>query len=299
MKKYFFQNRIILLFYTILVCAIFFVFIGQVNALSISPLRHTLVMDRGESNTIAITVTNEEDKTQYIQPDIDGFSIDPEKGYAVFNVKDEAISWIKTKEGIIELEPNQTKDILFNLEIPNDALPGAHYLGLFAKKTNTENEGVVSIGSRVGSLLFLYVSGEIQESLFRETFQTKKNININPNIDVNIELKNNGNIHVVPVGNLVIRNRKNKILETKNLNDSQQKIFPNNNFIKTFTFSNLNWKDAGKINIEMSLKYGLQEQEIHENISVWFIPKAVIVFALIIIGSIFIIFMSIMIALRR
>jgi len=271
----------------------------QVNALTISPLRHTLVLDRGQSNTIAITITNEEKDKLYIQADIDGFSIDPEKGHAIFNVKDEAINWIKTKEGIIELEPNQTKDILFNISIPEQALPGAHYLGLFAKKTTAENDGVVSIGSRVGSLLFLYVSGEIQESLFRETFKTKKIVNINPNIDVDLQLKNNGNIHVVPTGNLIIKNRKNKVLETKNLNDSQQKILPNNDFIKTFTFDNLNWKDAGKINVDLSLKYGLEEQEIHETISVWFLPKALIVIALVGIGIIFIILMSILIAFRR
>ena len=250
----------------------------MVHTITLSPLRQTFVLEPGQTDITSITVTNESEETITILPEIDAYTIDDTTGQAIFGKEDIAIDWIEPTQQNITITSNEEKDIPFRINVPANARPGAHYLALFARQQ--AGEGLVGIGSRGGSLLFLYVGGEIEESLVRNNFSTKKQWYIAPAIDIQTILQNTGSIHVIPRGEIRITNKKNNHIATLPINPEDRKILPDSTWQQDDIVQNLSWKDAGKIQIEMALQYGLTNKIIVDRVSVWYIPKGIILLSL-------------------
>jgi hypothetical protein len=69
--------------------------------------------------------------------------------------------WIKTASDKITLQPGQQANIPFTLLIPSDATPGDHVGGIVAAvlTTTTKNGSTITLEQRVGSRVYLTVSG--------------------------------------------------------------------------------------------------------------------------------------------
>jgi len=257
-------------FFCASLCFVSFFVPLDVSAIEIGPVRQTVVVEPGTQKKIYITIKNTQDYPLRIRLGVDAFSVDSVTGAAVFGAKDVARDWVSAEEKYISLLPSQEQRIPFDLHVPANALPGAHYLGLFAQEK--PGEGQVGVSARVGSLFFLHVAGEVHEELLEEDFSSSKPMLFGKHIHSRVQLKNIGDIHVVPQGEIRIINRKDVVVDKVLLNTEKQNVYPNQVWYRYISFDSLSYKDAGPIRIQYIIHYGIAGKVASGEISMWFLP---------------------------
>jgi hypothetical protein len=256
-------------------CFVFFACSFQsVQAITLTPTRQTAVIDGGKTQTVKIILQNEEKQTVTVKGVVEGFEIDEKTNRAKFGVRDEATDWVKISPSEVTLAAGETKEILFTFTVPQTAKTKAHYLGLFALVS--AEGGQVGISSRVGSLLFLYTSGNFEEKSDVMDFSagsmwyTKKPVNIF------LTLNNTGNIHVQPQGSVSVKNWQGKVVGVYPVNSENHLLLPEKKFHNVFDIP-LSFKDIGKVEARLEYRYGVNEQIIVRDISFWYVPLFVLV----------------------
>lgn len=261
-----------------------FLYAVPAAAVSISPLRQTIVVAQDSAATVRVQVENDTNSERQYTPEIDAFIIDKETGAAQFGAEDEALQWIRTDRRSFSLEAGQTAEISFTIQVPEGIVPRSHYLGLFVKEE--PGVGQIGVGARVGSLLFMHMDGEVVEDLTREIFETKKNVYAQSPVDVSLNLTNHGTIHVVPRGRIVVQNMWGHVVETYPINQDARKILPDGQWSELYVLEKLRWFDIGRIGLRAEMVYGLQQRQLLDITSFWYVPlPSVLVILVVIIGG--------------
>jgi hypothetical protein len=253
------------------------------DAVTIAPLRQTAVVDAGKEVIVSLFVINNTEEPFTVTPEVDAFSIDEKTGAAIFGVFDTAKQWLVPVEKELVLLPEEHGQFHFIVRPPADALPGAHYLGLFAKKS-AEN-GQVGLGSRVGSLFFLHIAGDVTESLQKKDFSFTAPVLTRGESAVHIDLENNGNIHVVPQGKIIFQNWRGGVINEVVFNEAGEKILADGRFKRTVDLPPLSFKDIGKVQATLQLQYGVTQQILGGKSSFWYVP----VWSVVVCGSVILI----------
>lgn len=278
MKKIFLQSFFVfLLFFGVAhaLCA---------KALSVSPARQTTVIDPGKSEHILLSVKNDQHEPITVKGSIEGFQIDEKTYRAFFGAREEAVKWGKVNAHEISLAPGETKEIEYVFTVPRDASPGAHYLALFAEIK--AGEGQVGISTRVGSLLFLYVAGDVKESMNVLDFSSGSRWYSHGNAEIFLKTENQGTIHVFPTGKITVRNFRGGVIQTFDVNPENHLVIPQNQWSRIFDVQ-FSPRDIGKINATLEFTYGVNQKMILRKISFWYVPW----WAVGVIVGIFILFM--------
>lgn len=116
--------------------------------------------------------------------------------------------WIRLPEGTITIPRGKTADIPFTIHVPINADPGGHYAAILVGTTpgNKPGGSGTSVSSKVTSLLFFRVPGEvIEEGDIRDFFAIKRMV-ATPDASFSLRFENKGNVHLVPQGEIVITN---------------------------------------------------------------------------------------------
>lgn len=264
MKRYFF-----VFIYIVVSGTLFFCF-DSVQALTIFPVRQTLIADPGTIEKVYMNVKNEENVPVVVKPEVDAFAID-QTGKAVFGASDEAKKWVEVSPRSFTLLPGKSIDVQFLFRVPQSSPPASHYLGLFA--TLGGEGGQIGLNSRVGSLLFLYTSGNIEESVELLDFSFENKVFFSDPLKVFLQIRNTGNIHVVPQGEVVVKNWRGKELFRKNINTEKSLLVPERKFNDESVIDHLSWKDAGPIRTEAVVQYGVKGGRVAVSDTSWFLPK--------------------------
>lgn len=265
-----------------------FLNIGKIHALYISPARQTVIVEPGTAQTIPLNVYNDENEIITLIPEVSPFVIDSKTGAPIFDVEDEAKNWLSVLPRRLRLEPGQRAVFTFNASIPENTQVKSHYLGLFARQKS--EGGQVGVGSRVGSLLFLHIAGELEEEVMLEDFASPKKIYFKGPAEIILKLKNSGSIHVVLQGKIEIQNMFGMKKEPIVLNESGYKILPGGEWERDLIVENLSWKDIGKIKLHANIKYGLAEKELHTSSSFWYLPVWFVISAVLALFLLFVLF---------
>ncbi len=252
----------------------FFHHVGFASAFTITPLRHTVVLDPGETKELPLFVINDEQQPLTISGEVDAFTIDSETGQAVFGATDEAADWVKTVGGQLRVEPGKHGELKFIISVPKDAVPGAHYLGTFAK--HAAGSGTVGVGARVGALLFLHVSGSVREELVRDDFSVSTQWLFFQPPRVFLQLHNQGTIHTVPEGEIHVVNARDTVIATAPLNPEGEVVYPGNKWRQQYHFGKLPWTSIGPLTVRLQMQYGMTKQVISDQIRVWYLPTVVV-----------------------
>jgi hypothetical protein len=118
-------------------------------------------------------------------------------------------NWISLPEGAITIKPMDWQNVIYKLEIPKNAEPGGHYAAAFFSPNDSGNEsGQVSVDYKTGSLMLLNVSGEVRQKGSLKDFLLKNGRKFYEYAPVGFEvfIKNEGNVHFRPGGNVGINN---------------------------------------------------------------------------------------------
>ena len=242
--------------------------VKAVHAFSISPLRQAVSIEPGAKKTVTVEIKNGSQKRKKFKAEVRPFTIDQE-GQIRYTGEDKATNWLIYNKNPFTLQPNKSKEVSFTVNVPNQAKPKSHYLVLFIKEVDVQQNFSASAGA--GSLLFLHVAGTRTEKIKLNNFSSFKDFYFSKPAEVTLQLKNKGSIHVIPAGQISLLDGE-KLIDRKKINSNEDLVLPQGEFKENFSFENLNWTNAGKLTAVAYLKYGRTSKPLSAQVEFWYIP---------------------------
>jgi len=226
----------------------------------------------GDKITKTIEITNRfgREKSFIVEvEDFDGSATDETSGLTLlgdatgrYGAKD----WVNPE--LVEVTIKHGERIYVNVEInvPQNADTGDHYCSVLVtavkddidlKEQSESSSPNITVKSRVGSLFYIKVAGDIVEDGNLESFKTDKTKYEKAPINFSLVFRNNGNIRLQPSGKIVIKNSKDKQVEVIN-------IEPFNVLRNSVKLSNFQWRDKfllGSYTATLTLDRGYGEEQ--------------------------------------
>lgn len=205
---------------------------APVHALSLAPSIVDEHANPGETKTFTITLQNDESEPMRVYPSIQKFVPLGTSGQQQFLPPSDISgipSWTFLSAMDRVLQPGEKESILVQVRVPQTAPLGGMYEALFFSSqpplgaTNTQ----IGIRSRIGALV-LFSVGDSSESrltvsdwrLLDPLFRTSlRNV-------VRVGIKNIGVSHVVPHGDLIVRNLFGSVVTRIPLNSTGARVLP-------------------------------------------------------------------------
>lgn len=249
------------------------------EGLTISPPIFELTLKPGETSSQTIKITNPTQKLMEIYPLVMNFRASGETGEPAFypaTSEEEKFSlarWIKFNQTKLALTPEQVVEFKYQITVPQDAEPGGHYgVVFFATEPPKPEQDIsqVAIASMIGSLILGRVPGDINENGQLEEFSSQRFYFKGP-VKFITRIKNTGNIHFKPQGDITIKNWQGKSVDKIVVNAAKGNVLPDS----TRKFEE-NWPPGkwtvGKFTAVAALTYGETNQNLSSNLSFWIIP---------------------------
>ncbi|HLL60239.1 MAG TPA: hypothetical protein VK338_00845, partial [Candidatus Nitrosocosmicus sp.] len=210
----------------------------------LSPTFINLVTDPGTPVSSQIKIRNNNNFKEYLKMGISRFeAADGGERPLIVDVTDRDVfaKWIDFSENQFTVDPNENKTIKFTISPPKDASLGYYYAITVTRIRENQGENNPAVVTGAPSILALVevrspnAKREVQlvdfktTSLFYEYFP----------VEFKMKLKNTGNIHVVPTGDIFIDQGSKKDVAIIQANEGRSNILPNTE--RTFT---ARWDDA-------------------------------------------------------
>lgn len=179
----------------------------------ISPPVQTLTMDRGTSARSTIKVTNLTDAQMSLQIGKRNFVAKGEEGEVELVDNGDPLyslsPFFTLGQNVIDVPPKGTREVAYVLNVPIDAEPGGRYgsitFNTIAAKLPSGQSGA-SVKQELAALIFLRINGTAHEQLSIDTFKTGKSFYEYGPVGFETRIKNLGNVHAKPTGEIVIKN---------------------------------------------------------------------------------------------
>ena len=178
------------------------------TSLRISPPNFEISVDPGEVVAQQIRVSNRGDSPIPITMHVAGFRPRGQEGQVELTEQEEAefgiLTWTTVDPSEFLLEPGEEIPVTFLIEVPENAPPGGHYMSVLASLGSGGSGQGVAVGQRIGSLVLLRVTGEVVEQAQVAEIAAPGFAAKGP-IDFDVVLRNTGNVHLRPIGEIVVR----------------------------------------------------------------------------------------------
>lgn len=259
------------------------------QGIQVSPVVIDLNGEKGRGYTLKVTVTNITAGKMQLKTSVNDFTSDGETGNPKIITDDSADpayslkSWVSLPTSF-SLNSKESKTVSVRVAIPSGAGPGGHYGVIrFNGTAPGQAESQVSLQASVGVLLLTRVNGDITESLAVESMDIQKNgknqgIVATGPVTVATRIKNDGNVHLKPIGTLTIKNMFGKVVgsypfgsETKNVLPYSTRVF-DQGFDKKWMF--------GRYTVDLRAAYGTRVGVLESSTSFWAIPFQLIAFVI-------------------
>ena len=270
------------------------------QGLQISPALVELNAAPGKTYNVELSVSNVTSSNLVFNSAIDDFGSRDETGTPKI-IKDSKLpntasvkTWVKLVSKF-SLAGQQQKKVVAQITIPNNAEPGGHYGVLSFAGSAPELDGNgVGLSASAGTLLLIRVDGNITEKASLASFYTSNNNKQssffeNSPIGFVVRIKNEGNIHIKPVGNIEVRDMFGGLVKNIKVNpDKKSNVLPDS--IRRFDFDLKNDWMFGKYTANLTLGYGSNGQAITGSVDFWVIPYKLILAVLIALAAVILIF---------
>jgi len=253
------------------------------GAITIGPAKLELEADPGHILTGEMSLFNETDKAGTFYISFQKFI--EEEGKKMFLRDEESLiaEWIETLESV-SLAAGERRNIPFIIRVPENAPPGGHFAVAWWSTVPPEAKGGVGIAVRAGILIFLRVSGEVTEEA-EILYSPKQTIVGSLPLAFNVTFKNLGNVHLKPLGNIIIKDLFGRTKAQISINPQRFNVLPESQ--RTFI---ADWQGEGiffgPYRATLEVSYGSDEsKEFKKTALVWVLPwilTLLIVLALII-----------------
>lgn len=274
------KNKILIF----LLAFIFFNFLifNSSYALTVGPAKIEFNLNPGETTEFSLFVRNDQNQDVNLTSEVEGFS---EEGTTkVFIGKVPEVDWIEINKNIL-LKAGESTNIPVKINVPHNAPPGGHFLVIWLNSNPAQTQGTsVGIGLKVGSLIYINVSGNTIEKVSIQNFKAPKIVFGFP-VKFRYSIVNEGNTYVKPTGNVEIKSLFGRLVANLKVNSKELQILPG----KSKEFEDI-WENTfafGPYKAIYSIHYG-QNKEL--NFSYWFFMLPLKIFILILVILAFLIF---------
>lgn len=300
-----------IIYFSVLVFSLlFFFFLFNPPAIHAAPLSigtaptsEILNLQPGDKYHGEIVIWNLSDTTTTYDILITGFrQIENQPGTAIFLSEEEeakslysAASWIKVDRQEIELVPNRNEKIYYDIIVPEDATKG-EYNVIIAFKSQTENQSLIGTGTvstlASGTPILIKIGKDFVENAELLGFTTDKSFYEFPNVIFTTRIKNLGDTHISPIGEIVLTNMFDKEIARIPFNENTQSIMRENtgNYESRWDFGKFLTNDnqiiLGPIDAKLVATYKTFQPgfaPLVADLSFWVIPWRYIAAALLII----------------
>lgn len=259
------------------------------NDFVVEPGKTEIFLNPGESVIKNITITNRINKTVKFKLTTEDMVGTTDANVPIKLLGDETgpyslKNFIQPEITEFSLELGEKITIPITVTIPTDAEPRGYYGALivsnepevFSEEQSKDAEGKARLVSRIGSLFFLRINGEGKESGSLEDFKIlgpQKAFYENNPKGFEILYKNDGNVHLVPYGKIIIRNMLGK--DVKMLPVDAYFSLPN-----SIRYREVQWGEGtglGRYTANLSLYKGYGNENVEASVAFWVIPWKILV----------------------
>jgi hypothetical protein len=213
-------------------------------------------------------------------------------------------SWI-AQLPTLTLKPREIQNLPVTIKVPTNAAPGGYYGVVRFTATAPELNGQgVSLSASLGALILLKVNGNVKEGLSIAEFSVNSNgksgsLFESTPLQFVERIKNEGNTHEQPAGQVTISDMFGKKVATVNVNLPPRNILPQSirKFEQPLDSSVIGNKMLfGYYKATLKVTYGANKQTVTANTSFWVIPYKLILLAVVVlVGG----FIALRIMIRR
>ncbi len=264
---------------------------GTGQALEISPPVLILKGNPGETIKAQISLRDISSGNLLVSGQVNDFLAAGEDGTPKIILKDEGPNpysiqnWVTPAPDFL-LVPRQIKVMPVTIVIPTNASPGGHYGVMRFTATPPELHGTgVSLAASLGSLMLITVNGQVKEGLAVQELSINKDgksgtLFESTPINFVERLKNTGNTHEQPVGQVSITNMFGKKVAAVNVNLPPRNILPQSirKFSEPLDSTVIGSKKLfGRYTANLNVIYGAKKQVLTASLVFWVIPYRLII----------------------
>ena len=294
------------------VFAFSFLFVRPTLADSISlgtaPTSEKLKLTPGQKYNGELVVWNLTDKAIDYNVVIRGFKqIENQPGTAILLTPEEesrslytATKWLTTSISDLTLVPNKNEKIYYEINVPTDATKGEYTVMIsFISKNETQLSGTGALTTlSAGMPILIQIGDEFVENAELLEFYTSQNFYEYPNLTFYTRIKNLGDTHISPVGEIILTNIFGQEITSIPFNPNGQSILRDNtgNYETVWNLGSFLTKEnsivLGPIKAKLIVTYRSFQPgfaPLTSEISFWILPWKLILIALIAIIAVIVI----------
>lgn len=274
------------------------------QGLEISPPRLEQNVDPGESLAFDIKLRNVTSGDLVVTSQVDDFGAsDDETGnprllldteeQTSFGLKD----WVEAI-GEQTIASQEQATIPVKINVPENASPGGHYGVIrFSGTAPGLDDTGVSLNASIGALVLLRVSGDVVEQASVEELSVSKDGNkgtlfeTGP-LQITARIKNDGNVHIKPAGQVTVKNVFGQEIGTLVVNEKAGNVLPDS--IRKFEQTLEKKTMFGRYSAQLDLTYG-DNKSLQETVAFWVIPYKLVA---IVLAALIVVFTIIRLSLR-
>jgi hypothetical protein len=201
--------------------------------LTTSPLPINIKTTPGSNVSALLKIKNDGNQKENLKVDVMKFKADSITGAPQLlerEAGDDFFDWVTFSEKNFQIDSNEWKTITADFKIPDTASYGYYYAIVFARADQQvptgERQTVLSGGTATLVLINVEVPGA-KRQLEIENFSVSKNIFEFLPTDFNVKIRNSGNVHVSPKGNIFLSRGNKNDVAILDVNAGQGSILPN------------------------------------------------------------------------
>jgi hypothetical protein len=268
---------------------------GAAQGLQISPALVELNATPGKTYTVTLHVTNVTASDLAYGTSADDFNAADETGTPHILLDSTLPSTVSIRSWIASIAPftlraGKSQVITAQITVPTNAEPGGHYGVLrFSGSAPELKDTGVGLSASAGVLMLIRVDGAITEkaslaSFFSETNGTQSSFFESGPLTFVTRIKNDGNIHVKPIGSIELRDAFGGLVTTMPVNADKSNVLPSST--RRFEAQYNNTWMFGLYTANLTLGYGTTGQAITSTISFWVIPYKLILICLLVLATV-------------
>lgn len=203
------------------------------NGFRISPVRSELVVEKGKSHTLTITIENPTGGKVTARGVINNFVASSDETGAPSLILDENapqprnnFKSLVSAMPDVALEPNEKKEVPVTISVPEGADSGGYYGAIRFEPVDSEGSGNVALTASVASIVLVRVPGDLEEKLSLTELGAAQNGAVRSfmtrgDLNIAVRLENKGNIHVQPFGKIQVKDMFGKVVKEYELNATE------------------------------------------------------------------------------
>ena len=210
---------------------------AQTSTLSVgvSPTSEKITLNPGDEYPGEIVFWNLSDTATTYKVSVRGFKqAENMPGTAIIFTEEEdskalysASSWVTLEKDEIELVPNKNIKVKYTIKVPENVTEGEYTAEIFllSEEENEDTQGTYAstvLGS--GAPILIKIGDEYIESAELLSFRTDKKIYEYPDVMFSTTIKNLGNTHISPIGEISITNIFGQEVDRVTFNESNQSL---------------------------------------------------------------------------